>query len=179
MTKSIDNHTYTSILVNMRSHKQESGPRHLVLIDIENMAGTPSPTALDVDQVKAALRTAIPDLEQAQCVVACSHRAAAVVSFGFPAALRRWRSGIDGADRALMGELSDLRVMKRFGKVTICSGDGIFTESIAAIAELGVETTVVSLQGHLSKRLKCAARSVVLVALGDTPPPVSALKGAA
>ena len=163
----------------MRSHETEHGTRHLVLIDIENMAGTASPTALDLDRVKAALRQAIPDLDEAQCVVACSHRAAPVVSFGFPSALRRWRSGTDGADCALMCEMSDLRVMARYGKVTVCSGDGIFTEAVVAIAELGVETTVVSLRGHLSNRLKFAARHVVLVANGETPPPVNAIKGAA
>ena len=79
--------------------------------------------------------------------------------------VRRWRSGVDGADLALLEEMSDLRVMQRYGRVTVCSGDGIFADSLAALAEAGVETTVVSRAEALSARLELSAH--VVVALED------------
>jgi hypothetical protein len=141
--------------------EKEGTYRHLVLIDVENLAGTPSPTSVELAWVEQQLQKAIADLEAAQHVVACSHRAARTVAFAFPRALRRWRSGVDGADLALLEEMSDLRVMQRYGRVTVCSGDGIFAESLAALAEAGVETTVVSRANALSGRLKLSAHHVV------------------
>jgi hypothetical protein len=146
--------------------EKEGTNRHLVLIDVENLAGTPSPTPVELAWVEQQLHEAIADLEAAQHVVACSHRAARTVAFAFPRALRRWRSGVDGADLALLEEMSDMRVMQRYGRVTLCSGDGIFAEGLAALAELGVETTVVSRANSLSRRLKLSAHHVV--ALTDT-----------
>jgi hypothetical protein len=134
--------------------------RQLVLIDVENLSGQPCPTRLDVAAVESIVRDLIPDLNQAQCVVACSHRAARTVAFAFPGALRRWRSGPDGADLALIEEMSDLRVMRRFDQVTLVSGDGIFAEPMAALAAAGIETTVVSWESQLSARLKLAAQHV-------------------
>lgn len=138
-------------------------PRHLVFIDFENVAGQPCPTNTDVAAVESTVRQLIPDLDQAHRVVACSHRAAKTVAFAFPGALRRWRSGPDGADHALIEEMSDLRVMRRFDQVTLFSGDGIFADPLAAVAKAGIETTVVSWASHLSRRLEMAAQHVVIL----------------
>jgi uncharacterized LabA/DUF88 family protein len=145
----------------------EAPKRQLVLIDVENLARTPCPTALDLEVVQAILQGHVPGLDQAQCVVACSHHAAKTVAFAFPQALRRWRSGSDGADLALLAEMRDLRVMKRFDRVTLVSGDGIFAESLAALAAEGIETTVVSWGSGLSRRLRMAAQHVVSLADGE------------
>jgi hypothetical protein len=135
--------------------------RHLVLIDIENLAGTPSPTNQDLEIVKAAFMTVLPDFDTAQRIVACSHHAAATVAFAFPRARHLWRSGRDGADLALLDVLENERVGQRFGRVTLCSGDRIFAASAARLAGAGVDVTVVALKGHLSARLALAARNVV------------------
>jgi uncharacterized LabA/DUF88 family protein len=148
---------------------RKCGTRHLVLVDVENMACSASPSALEVHDVEQRLRRVITDLEGCQCIVACSHRSAGAVSFGFRPGLRRWKSGSDGADLALVNEMADLRVMQRFERVTVCSGDGIFTESVAALNALGIDTTVVSVRGGLSRRLGAVAKHVVLV----EPPPTS------
>ncbi len=146
----------------------EKPNRHLVFIDVENFARTPSPTDLGLAFMETTLQEVIPSIDQAQCVVACSHRAARTVAFAFPGALRRWRSGPDGADLALMEEMSDLRVMGRFDQVTLVSGDGIFADNMAALAATGIETTVVSWDRRLSQRLKMAAHHVVTLVEGQT-----------
>lgn len=86
------------------------------------------------------------------------------MSFEFPSALRLWRSGPDGADLALIDQMLDLRVMRRFGRVTLCSGDGIFADSVAALASAGIHTTVVSWADRLSRRLHLAAHRIVMLA---------------
>jgi hypothetical protein len=153
--------------------EKEGRNRHLVLIDVENIAGTPCPTPVELAWVEQQLHEVVADLDDAQCVVACSHRAARTVAFAFPKALRRWRSGVDGADLALLKEMSDLRVMQRYGRVTVCSGDGIFAEPLAALAEAGLVTEVVSRSCALSARLKLSAQQVVALDDHGTTPPMA------
>jgi hypothetical protein len=137
--------------------------RQLILIDIENLTGTPSPTCDEVEMAKAELRKVVPGFDDAQRIVACSHHAAPTVAFAFRGDRHLWRSGPDGADLALLDVLENERVDERFERVTICSGDGIFTMSAAWLAGAGVDVTVVSLPSHLSARLRLAAGHVTLL----------------
>jgi hypothetical protein len=137
--------------------------RHLVLVDIENLAATPSPTPEAVTAIVSALRDILPNFDCAQRIVACSHHAAPNVAFNFPPARHLWRSGQDGADLALLSVLNSERVDDRFGHVTICSGDGIFAASAARLGGAGVDVSVVSLRGHLAARLELAARYVLFL----------------
>jgi hypothetical protein len=132
----------------------------LILIDIENLTATPSPTSEQVEAVVARLRLVVPGFDRHQKIVACSHHAAPVVAFTFPSARRLWRSGPDGADLALLDVVEYERVDARFGQVIICSGDGIFTQAAAWLAGGGVDVSVVSVRGHLATRLELAAREV-------------------
>jgi hypothetical protein len=125
------------------------------------MAGTNVKCGSGIEKEGTNRRLVLGDT---QCVVAWGHRAAGTVAFAIPRALRRWRSGVDGADLALLKEMSDLRVMLRHGRVTACSGDGIFAESLAALAQAGVVTTMVSRASSLSARLKLSAQRVVALA---------------
>jgi hypothetical protein len=137
--------------------------RHLILVDIENLAATASPTAKEVQDITDVLRDVLPGFDEAQRIIACSHHAAATVAFTFPSARRLWQSGPNGADLALLSVLENERVGDRFGRVTICSGDGIFAAIAAHLGGVGVDVTVVSLEGHLAARLQLAARDVVLL----------------
>jgi hypothetical protein len=137
--------------------------RHLILVDIENLTGSPSPTTAEVESAIAELRSAIPSYDDDQRIVACSHHAAATVAFAFLGARHLWRSGRDGADTALLEVLEHERVADRYDRLTICSGDGIFTDTVAWLACRGVDVTVVSRAGHLSARLQLAARWVSLL----------------
>ena len=110
------------ILVNMTNTRiGNKAGRHLILIDIENLAGTPSPTGDQVRAVVSALSTVVPGFEDDQKIVACSHHAAQTVPFAFPKARHLWRSGPDGADLALLGVLENEHVDERYDRVTICS----------------------------------------------------------
>ena len=137
--------------------------RHLVLIDAENLAATPDPTPEEVEIVREALAVVVPDFAVAQRIVACSHRAARNVAFAFPGARHLWRSGPNGADLALLDVLENEDVDQRFGRVTLCSGDGIFADSAGRLGAANVDVTAVALEGHLSARLRLAARHVVLL----------------
>lgn len=139
------------------------GDRNLILIDIENLAGTPSPAKDEVETVITNLRVALPSFDNDQRIVACSHHAAAVVAFAFPTARKIWRSGRNGADMALLSVLENERVAERYRRVTICSGDGIFTNAAARLARAGVDVTVVSAAEQLATRLQLAARNVTFV----------------
>jgi hypothetical protein len=144
--------------------------RRIVLVDIENLIGIAWPTSGEVEAVMIALAAVVPGFGEAHRVVACSHRAAHTVAFAYPTARHLWRSGPDGADLALLEVLEDEHVAERFEYVTICSGDGIFASVAARLAEHGVDTTVVALEGHLATRLELAARHVAYL-----PPAAAAL----
>jgi uncharacterized LabA/DUF88 family protein len=73
------------------------------------------------------------------------------------------RSGEDGADLALLDVLLGERVAARFDEVVLASGDGIFTDAVAALGTAGVDVTVLARSGHCSKRLRLAARHTVLL----------------
>jgi hypothetical protein len=148
-------------MTNPRIPRKEE--RHLVLVDIENLASTSCPTQEEVTAVATALRDVLPGFDCAQRVVGCSHHAALNVAFAFPPARHLWRSGPHGADLALLGVLDNERVDDRYGHVTICSGDGIFAASAARLGGAGVDVTVVSLRGHLAARLELAARYVLFL----------------
>lgn len=135
--------------------------RNLVAIDLENLMGgaDPSPTLLDcaVELVESFRH------DGNLVVVAASHRVAALAAWKLPWVRWRWRSGPDGADLALLEVLQNERVEQRFDRLTLVSGDGIFSGTIAALAHLGVHTTVVAAPDRLSKRLRVAAHTIDIV----------------
>ncbi|HEX4865758.1 MAG TPA: hypothetical protein VFV02_16940 [Acidimicrobiales bacterium] len=132
--------------------------RKLVLVDIENPTATPTPSTKDVALVMERLGCLVLGLKEAHIVVACSHHAPSIVAFAWPGVRHLWKSGPDGADLALLEVLTTERVHERFESITICSGDGIFADVAGWLGTVGVDVTVISLKGHLSTRLRLAAR---------------------
>ena len=137
--------------------------RSLIFIDIENLVGGAKPTLAELEYGKQQLRSVIEGFDTQLAIVASSHLSALAVAQVFPDALLRWRSGPDGADLALIDEMRDLRVMQRFDQIVLCSGDGIFAPYLAAMAGHGIDTTVVGLEGHVSAKLKLAARRLIML----------------
>jgi len=152
--------------------------RELVLVDIENLAGTPSPSQDQIADIKAIIRRYTSVGCISQCVVACSHHAASEVLFAFPSALRRVKSGANGADLALVEELSDHRVIERFEKIVVCSGDWIFTDAVAHLGRKGLDVTVIARKGSLAKQLQLAAKNVITFTYDKHGTPSAAIKEA-
>ncbi len=122
------------------------------LIDIENLVGASELTAANVVEVKTAMD--LMEGVNAMQVVACSHHNAEVVLFNWPKARIILKSGEDGADLALIMVATDEDIAKRFDRVVIASGDGIFTTVAKKLLEQGVEVSIVCGRGALSKNLK-------------------------
>ena len=140
--------------------------RSIALIDIENLYGDCSPqspygplTERDVAALKRVVE-GVYDCPETPAVVASSHAVAKTVMWGWPEAGRRWRSGADGADLALLNEYTPVEIAERFARVILASGDGIFTDFVAECGRLGVRVDVLSRPEALSKRLALAAGNI-------------------
>ena len=123
-----------------------------LLIDIENVVGASELTAANVIEVKTAMD--LMEGANVMQVVACSHHNAEVVMFNWPKARIILKSGKDGADLALIKVATDEDIAKRFNRVVIASGDGIFTTVAKELSEQGVEVSIVCGRGALSKNLQ-------------------------
>lgn len=154
--------------------------RRLHLVDVENLIGCPRPTLAEATTCRedydecAAVR--LNDL----VVVACNHGAALAVGFGWRGARLLLRSGQDGADLALLDVIAHEDVEDRFAAVVVASGDGRFADAVARLSILGIEVTVVSNGRALSRRLRLAAKHVVIFDAEPVPAhPAAAAREAA
>lgn len=144
----------------LTKHKLDSA-RHLFVVDAENVVGTPSVTNEAAQQMLRQLEEAFSTFSNAHKVIASSHYAARTSAFAFFGLRQIWRSGVDGADLALINVLANERVEQRFTHVTICSGDGIFADVASWLSSHGVHVTVLVGRGRLSARLALVAHEVV------------------
>ena len=135
--------------------------RSLHLIDIENLAGSPSPSVDEVGWYHLAYE-ALHVGPGDHVVIACSRHAARSGRWGWPTRRHLWRSGNDGADLALLEVSARERVAECFNFVVLASGDGIFTDAVARLGSQGVEVTVVSRPESLSRSLRMAAKHHIL-----------------
>jgi hypothetical protein len=137
--------------------------RTLHLVDIENLAGAPIPSLMQVmdvqDRYARNLSVGIDDL----VVMASSHLGLVNTALGWPHARYRVRSGPDGADLALLDVIWHENVATRFSHVVIGSGDGTFVSAAQALTDRGVLVTVACRWGSLSPRLARAAHDVVFL----------------
>lgn len=133
--------------------------RQILFLDIENLVATGSPNCRQVKALEAAIRTQTDYSCGDQAVLAISHYGAHSL-FGWTGSCRRLlRSGHNGADLALLEELEDLLKHGQPQKVTLCSGDGIFTDVIGRLQAAGFMVHVIAPRGRTSKRLMMAANS--------------------
>lgn len=140
---------------------REFPPRRLHLVDVENLVGSPRPTAVEVAACRQRYANLVKPAGWDQCVVACNHGVAADVGYNWPGARLLWRSGPDGADLALRDVLLEENVVDRFDRVILASGDGLFAEPVADLGRDGAHVTVVANRWSLSRRLRMAAAAVV------------------
>jgi len=133
-------------------------PRALHLLDLENLAGGARFNAADATALRRRYEAAINIGREDLIVIATSHHAAPVAWFAWADVRRLVRSGVDGADLALIEVLETERVAQRFQTVIVGSGDGNFAEPSARLQAAGCRVTVVYQPGTLSRRLAFAVR---------------------
>lgn len=159
---------FSSTTVALPLKKRVLRGRRLVVVDIENMVGGAVMAAEDAAQARRCLQEAVGLREDEQVIIATSHISFMAAALGWQGAHRNLppRSGKDGADLALLDVLTGERVEERFDEVVLASGDGIFTDVVAALGAAGVKVTVVAHRDGCSKRLRMAASHTVFLQAG-------------
>lgn len=147
--------------------------RSIHLVDVENLLGGTTFGLLDVAAVSEHYRVVSGQAPGDLTVVASSRVTASAVWFGWPDVRRLVRPGENGADLELIQVMLSEDLARRFDRVVVGSGDGIFAEQLAALQTLGLQVTVVSRPGALSTRLRLAVRDVRFLELEpETTPAV-------
>lgn len=138
------------------------GPRRLVIVDVENVAGGALRTPAMATWARRVVDRAASVAPGEQVIVGVGTKD------GLFHAKRAWpkarvvvRLGQDGADRALLEVLGSESVADRFGALSIVSGDGIFAEAASALSGQGVDVTAFGWSEGMSKRLRLAAERVI------------------
>jgi NYN domain len=135
--------------------------RVLHLVDVENLLGGPTFSADRAIRGRLAYEAVVPGGIVNQVVISTSHWAAPSAWIAWPESARRVvRSGPDGADLALLDVLSYESVERRFDRVVIGSGDGIFAFAAARLQAAGCGVTVATRPESLSRKLRLAVRDI-------------------
>ena len=143
-----------------RDRRLGPGPRSVHLVDIENLAGHTAFDAAEVARIAAEFHRTAVVASYDHVIVASSHFTAPPTWLGIPNARRLVRSGANGADLALLQVIDTEDLPRRFDRVVVGSGDGIFSEPVARLQAAGCAVTVVSRRGALSRQLRFAVRDV-------------------
>lgn len=164
---SLDYHTWPSRQKDVVARKKRAmRGRRLIIVDIENVAGG---AVIATEQAVAArLRVdeALNLRNGEQVIIGTSHVGVIATGLGWHGPRIVTRSGKNGADLALLKVLTEERIEERFDEVVVVSGDGIFTNAVAALGAVGVRVTVAARPDACSKRLRMAATRTVF--LNDT-----------
>jgi hypothetical protein len=153
---------FTRTAVALPQKKRALRGRRLVVVDIENVVGG---AVLATEQAVAAHRSIekVAALNGSEhVVIGTSHIGVVPTGLGWRGPRLVVRSGDNGADLALLAVLTEERVEERFDEVLLVSGDGIFTEAVAALGAAGVDVTVLAHPGRCSRRLQFAAGRTLL-----------------
>jgi hypothetical protein len=128
--------------------------RTLHLVDLENLLGDPRATT------DAALATFGAYLDVAHwsvddhVIIATNPWLMTKIAFDLPVpASRHAVHGRDGADTMLLSLAPAELVVKRYGRLVIGSGDGIFTSRARAVRDSGVTVDIVARPDGCSARL--------------------------
>lgn len=140
--------------------RKEALGRCLHLIDIENLAGTGSPSYNAVVDVRDRYTKRLVE-DGDLVIVAANHRAMRTVALAWTGARILQRSGSDGADLALADVLREERLAERFNTISIGSGDGIFAQVCSWLSRSSVMTIAVSNSQSLAMRLRLAADKTI------------------
>ena len=135
--------------------------RTLHLLDIENLMCGPMAGSDAIAMTVDAYRTAVPFGPSDYVIAAANPHIVADVVSAIPTALLRIGYGKDGADIALLAEVADVNwIARRYDRVVIGSGDGIFLGVARRLRNLGVAVGVVGVQGRVALGLRETAHFI-------------------
>ena len=153
-----------------RRARPDQPHRALVLVDIENLHGEPrSALAGELAAIAWSLHRAASIHPLDHVVVGCNPKLALPAKASWPSIRLVIRGGPDGADLALLRCVEDVDfVMRRYDRVVIASGDGIFEEAAARLLR-SMAVDIYSRPEALSWRLRRLGVTHPLVV--SLPPP--------
>ena len=151
-------------------------PRTLHLIDAENLLGGAVFTVEQARSLRTTLELTSGYRHGDSVVIASSHMSAGELWIGWGDSARRLvRSGPDGADLVLLDVLRAEQPHKRFDRVVVASGDGIFAADCARLQMLGCDVTVIAAdEGSLSNSLRLVTKDVRILGQSAVQPKSSA-----
>lgn len=152
---------FTPIQGALPKNERRLRERQLILVDIENVLGTPTFTADDALLARDMIENSVGSIRNELVMVVSSHRGMFQVFAAWHGARLKFQSGPDGADLALLEELQHADIAERFTDVILVSGDGIFTDRVVSLTAQGVKVTVVAPVDGCSRRLELAANKVM------------------
>lgn len=138
--------------------------RTLHLVDLENLIGDPWAKGPGVGETLKRYLELASWREGDLVYVASCPPIIAEVAFTPPVSCSFFAArGEDGADMRLLAQAPPEWVVRRFGRLVIGSGDGIFAARAAAVRDLGVGIEIVSRRDALSPRLTALQVPVALL----------------
>lgn len=138
--------------------------RTLHVVDIENICGGPDQVRTSGKESAAAFSRAAGVAPGDHMLVACNPALLFHSRDRFPGARLVGAHGPDGADRALLGALTNVDwIAARFDRVVIGSGDHCFAPVVTALRARGIMVGVVAREGSISGSLRRAASFVRLL----------------
>jgi len=135
--------------------------RALALVDIENLAGTPQPSAELIREIESIFYSNAHMNKMSQTYISCNHLAGFYVGTNWERSCTLcFRSGQDGADLALLEQVNAIPNLKDFHYVVIGSGDHIFAPLARKLKRQGHFVHVIARPESLSGELRRAASHV-------------------
>lgn len=136
--------------------------RSLHLLDVENLMGGPKRGVRALEYASDAYRGTGLVACGDHIIMAANPRLILDAARLWPGARSLLGRGPDGADRALIKAASNVAwVARRFDRIVIGSGDGIFSRLAMKFRALGIEVGVVSRAGSLAYVLRRQASFVL------------------
>ncbi|WP_051246566.1 NYN domain-containing protein [Nocardioides halotolerans] len=167
-------HTHRTHAATINRRRYTTG-RRLVVVDIENLIGGAVLHHTEALWARRRLTQVRAVTETDQVVIGTSH--IGLIHVGTAWTHQRYvvGSGPDGADLALLEVLAE-DLPTKYDEVVLASGDGIFTDAVAALCAAGVRVHVVAVRNRLSRRLRLVASQITLL---DQPYDAAAISASA
>lgn len=132
------------------THTDNTQPRTIHLLDIENLLATPFFAAQDVVHFKQFYATTDLYSDGDHIVIATSSSEGILeANAGWGSARYTFQRGENGADTALIEIIRGENLNERFDRAVIASGDGIFEKYVKDLCAAQVDVHVVSRRSAL------------------------------